>query len=239
MNDIKTVVANNSENNSIAKRVIFLVGRDNWQKDDQLNHVLLKNLKKTNCKIIWEDPAGDILYKLRRLEDNLKWIPRPVREINLRLVQFFYALTHWNYFSYLSGRKTGSIELRCQKLKKSIHTLGDGNEIIIISRSSGARISSMIADDLKVKHIICLGYPFKNPEKGIEAERYLHLKNLKTPMLIIQGTSDEYGSYEDVLREYSFSPAIELFPVEANHEFKINTNEWHRILSKIGKIINQ
>jgi len=219
------------------KRVVFLVGRDNWQKDDLLNHVLLTALKKTNCKIIWEDPAGNILYKLRRLESKFKWIPELIRGINLRLTQFFYGLIHWNYFLYLSGRQTGSIELRCQKLKNSILELGTENEIIIISRSSGGRISSIVADDLKIKHIICLGYPFKNPTTGIEPERYLHLKNLKTPMLIVQGTKDEYGGYEEILREYALSPAIELFFVDANHEFKIDHKDWRRVLAKIEKII--
>ena len=51
-------------------KIIFLIGRDNWQQDDTLNHVLIEYLKKTKHEIRWEDPAGDILYKLRRFESN-------------------------------------------------------------------------------------------------------------------------------------------------------------------------
>lgn len=30
------------------KKIILLVGRDNWQKDDSLNHILLGYLKTTH-----------------------------------------------------------------------------------------------------------------------------------------------------------------------------------------------
>ena len=127
--------------------------------------------------------------------------------------------------------------MRAEKLKQSILRLGNEKEIIIISRSAGGRFSSLIADDLKIKHIICLSYPFKHPEEDIEPERYLHLISLKTPMLIIQGTKDEYGGLE-VKDKYILSPNIELFYVDANHEFIISNTDWKRVLNKIDTIIN-
>jgi len=129
------------------------------------------------------------------------------------------------------------VELRIKKLKMSILKLGSQKEIIILSRSAGGRFSSRIADELNIKHIICLSYPFKNPNEGIEPDRYLHLINLKTPMLIIQGESDEYGGLE-VKDNYIFSSNIELFFVDTNHDFKISNHDWERVLTKIDKIIN-
>ena len=124
-----------------------------------------------------------------------------------------------------------------KELKKSIVKLGSQKEIIILSRSAGGRYASYIADEVNIKNIICLSYPFKHPNEGIEPDRYLHLINLKTPMLIIQGESDDYGG-RDVKENYTLSPNIELFFVDANHEFSINNNDWERVLSKIDEIIN-
>lgn len=217
-------------------KIIFLIGRDNWQKDDSLNHVLINYLKKTRHEIRWEDPAANILYKFRSFENKLKWLPNYIKTINLRVIQTFYGIFHWNYFNYLSDRRNLSVELRIEKLKKSILKLGTKKEIIILSRSAGGRFSSRIADELNIKHIICLSYPFKHPNEDIEPDRYLHLMNLKTPMLIIQGKSDEYGGLE-VKDNYIFSPNIELFFVDTNHDFKISNDDWERLLSKIDEIV--
>jgi hypothetical protein len=116
-------------------KIIFLIGRDNWQKDDALNHVLINYLKKSRHEIRWEDPAGSILFKFRSFENNLKWLPNYVKKINLRIVQIFYGIFNWNYFNYLSYRRNSSVELRNQKLKERIVKLGNNNEIIILSRS--------------------------------------------------------------------------------------------------------
>ena len=212
--------------NTSGAKIILLVGRDNWQKDNSLNHILLEYLKTTNYTIKWEDPAGNLLYKLRQLE----------QKINLRIVQLLYGITHWSYFVYLSYRRNQSIELRSRKLKESILSSGAANELIILSRSAGGRISSLIADELQIKQLICLGYPFKHPEKEEEPGRYQHLKNLKTPFLIIQGTRDEYGG-SSVPERYELSPAIELFFVDTTHNFNISSEEWKTVLEKIGEVI--
>lgn len=221
--------------NTSTPKIILLVGRDNWQKDDALNHTLLRYLKTTNFIIKWEDPAGDIIYKFRQLERKIK-LPDTLRKMNLRIVQLLYGITHWSYFVYLSDRKNQSVEFRSRKLKESILKLGAGNELIILSRSAGGRISSLVADELKIKQLICLSYPFKHPEKEKEPGRYQHLKNLKTPFLIIQGNRDEYGGLE-VAEKYELSPAIELFFVDTTHNFNISSEEWKTVLEKIGEVI--
>lgn len=222
----------------ISRKKIFLIGRDHWQKDLSLNHILLKYLQQSEHEVIWEDPAGNLIYKFREIENNLKWLPDYVKKINLRLLQFGFDIFHWNYFSYLSKRQNTSIEFRTKKLKKSILKMGNTDNLIIISRSSGGRITSLLADSLKIKHLICLSYPFKHPERSNEPDRYLHLKNIKTPMLIIQGKKDEYGGL-DIREKYQFSPNVELFFVDTNHNFVINDNDWNRVLLKIGEVINQ
>ncbi len=219
-----------------SEKIILLVQRDNWQKDNSLNQILIQYLKKSKHRIVWEDPAGNVLYRVRNFENKIKWLPVSIKKIDLKIVQLLYALTHWSYFSFLFNRSKGIIELRSKKLKKSILKLGIENEIIILARSSGGRAASLIADELNIKHIICLGYPFKHPHKQLEPERYIHLKNLKTPFLIIQGIKDEYGGIE-VKEKYTLSPHTEILFVNANHNFKISEEDWKKVLLKISDII--
>lgn len=222
----------------IYQKKIFLVGRDNWQKDDSLNHILFNHLQKKKYEIIWEDPAGHLIYKFRKIENDIKWIPNYVRKINLRLLQFVYGIFHWNYFNYLSKRNHISVKIRSEKLKKSILEIDDIDNLIILSRSSGGLTSSLLADELNISNLICISYPFQHPDKDNEPERYLHLKNIKTPMLIIQGEKDEYGGLE-IREKYQFSPNVELFFVDTNHDFLISNNDWNRVLLKIDEVINQ
>lgn len=70
-----------------SKKVFLLVGRDDWQKDYNLNHILRNYLKSYGYKIIWEDPAGSLIYTLRRIEHNLQWLPNSLKTINLRILQ--------------------------------------------------------------------------------------------------------------------------------------------------------
>ncbi len=225
-----------------SKNSVFLfAGRDDWQKDTGLNHLLVNYTKRKNFKIVWEDPAGNFTYKLRQIERQFKNLPPLLKKLNLRLSQLIYALTHWSYFIYLLGiifnrKEEDLVKVRCKRLKKRIQALSAKYEVIIISRSSGGRVSSLIADDLNIKHIICLGYPFQNPENGVEPERYLHLENLKTPMLIIQGIHDEYGGLE-VKEKYKLSSNISLYFVDADHGFNVDTNTWNEIYHQIDKAI--
>jgi hypothetical protein len=218
------------------EKIILLIERDNWQKDNELNHVLLKYLKTTKQEIVWEDPAGKLLYRFRSFENQFQWLPEYVKTFNLRLIQLLYGFFHWNYFSYLSNRRNQMSEVRIQKLRQTLLNLKTKKEIVILSRSAGGRFSSRIADEFNINHIICLGYPFQHPHNGIEPDRYSHLQHLKTPMLIVQGENDEYGGL-DIQGKYALSPAIELLFVDTNHDFKLSENEWNRVLNKIQEII--
>jgi hypothetical protein len=223
-------------------KIIFLIGRDNSQKDDSLNHDLIEYLETTKHEIIWyegdrwDDPASKILDQLHSFENKIKWLPYYLKKINRRSLLLFYAIFHWSYFNYVSDRRNPSVEFRAQKLKKKILTLGEKKEIIIICRSAGGRFVSCIADQIKIKHIICLGYPFKHPNEPIDSDRYIHLTNLKTPMLIIQGERDEYGGL-DIIDKYILSQNIKLFFVDTNHNFKLSEDDWERVLNKVNDII--
>lgn len=100
-----------------------------------------------------------------------------------------------------------------------VRQLGEPEKLIIGGKSMGGRIASMVADDLGVGGLVCLGYPFHPPGKP-ENLRTEHLKALRTPALICHGTRDPFGR-PDEIAGYGLSDRIGLHWVEdGEHDFK-------------------
>jgi uncharacterized protein len=78
--------------------------------------------------------------------------------------------------------------------------------VIIGGKSMGGRMASLIADQVEVRGLVCLGYPFHAPGKP-DSPRIEHLQTLRTPTLICQGTRDPFGRQEEV-RDYNLSESI-------------------------------
>jgi uncharacterized protein len=132
-------------------------------------------------------------------------------------------------FGYMAARREGSRrpppsagqllpEYRAALV--AIHTTG---ALVIGGKSMGGRVASMIADELyEVRHIsglLCFGYPF-HPVGKPDQLRTAHLKAIRTPTLICQGTRDAFGSREEVAG-YPLSAAIELCWLEdGDHELR-------------------
>ena len=77
----------------------------------------------------------------------------------------------------------------------------------------------MIADRAGVKGLVCLGYPF-HPAGQPLSLRVSHMKELKTPTLILQGDRDTLGSREEIAG-YPLSPAIRIVYLgDGDHSFK-------------------
>jgi len=126
-----------------------------------------------------------------------------------------------------------------------INHLGCKN-LIIGGKSMGGRYASMAAevaerDGHPVAGIIALGYPFHPPGKP-EKTRTDHLKNLKTPMLICQGTRDTLGTRDDIM-SYALPPHFQFNWLEdGDHSFKprkksgfTETENWHQAIQAIIK----
>lgn len=91
--------------------------------------------------------------------------------------------------------------------------------LLIGGKSMGGRMASLVADELAVNGLVCLGYPFHPAAKPAQL-RIAHLAALKTPTLIIQGTRDPLGSREEV-ESYSLAASIQLQWLEdGDHDFK-------------------
>lgn len=219
-----------------SNKIILIVGRENLRKDGSLNNSLFEYLEHHQFTILFE-PIGSSYYHIVNFEKKYIWLPNIFKKINRKICLFKHAALNFkNYYNYYK-KSISHLELRSRILKQLVSKIGLNKEIIIISRSSGGLIASLIADELNIKHIICLGYPFKHPEKEIEPHRFIHLRKLQTPFLIIQGKKDEYGGIETI-GNYALSPSIELFFVDTNHDFKTSDDDWKKVLTKIDSIIN-
>lgn len=84
--------------------------------------------------------------------------------------------------------------------------------LVIGGKSMGGRMASMLADELGVRGLVCLGYPFHPPGQP-DKLRVEHLAELDTPSLIVQGTRDPFGTRAEV-RGYTLAAAIRVAWVE-------------------------
>jgi hypothetical protein len=94
-----------------------------------------------------------------------------------------------------------------------------GNRLVIGGKSLGGRISSLIADEAQVAGLVCLGYPFHPVGKPAQT-RVEHLRSIKLPTLILQGTRDPFGTPDEVAG-YPLADTIRLHWLEdGEHSFK-------------------
>jgi predicted alpha/beta-hydrolase family hydrolase len=115
-----------------------------------------------------------------------------------------------------------SLEARLAVLESVVPPLTADGDVILIGRSSGARVMALFASIRPVTALICVAYPFKNPKCVLEPERFAHLATLTVPTLVIQGNHDPYGGRE-VTEDYQLSRSIRLEFIDGIHEFEIDT----------------
>lgn len=95
--------------------------------------------------------------------------------------------------------------------------------LLIGGKSMGGRIASLVVDQAAIDHqvrgCICLGYPFHPPGQP-QKLRTEHLRELRSPCLILQGERDSFGGREEV-EGFGLSNAIQLHWLPAgDHSFK-------------------
>ena len=91
--------------------------------------------------------------------------------------------------------------------------------VVLAGKSMGGRMATLLADELAPSAQVLYGYPF-HPVGKPERLRSEHLRQLRTPTLIVQGERDALGSREQV-QGYVLSPAIELAWLKsAGHDLK-------------------
>jgi predicted alpha/beta-hydrolase family hydrolase len=115
-------------------------------------------------------------------------------------------------FPYMVRRRDGTrsppdrADVLMQTWRDVVAEVGDAKRTCIGGKSMGGRIASMVADELRVAGLVCLGYPFHPPGEP-EKLRTAHLAKLRTRTLIVQGSRDTFGTEEEIAT-YTLSKAI-------------------------------
>jgi hypothetical protein len=119
-----------------------------------------------------------------------------------------------------------------------IEALGGGANLVIGGKSLGGRIASGIADQAGVRGLVCLGCPFHPPGQP-DRLRVAHLRELRTPTLIVQGTRDPFGTPEEI-RGYVLSPAIRVVHLEdGDHSFRPRVRSGRTLEQNLARAIDE
>jgi predicted alpha/beta-hydrolase family hydrolase len=138
--------------------------------------------------------------------------------LSLRVVRFEFPYMSARRRGIRSGAPDREPVLR-ETWRAAVEAAGGGSRVVIGGKSLGGRIASLVADELGVRGLVCLGYPFHPPGQPAKL-RTKHLADLATRALILQGTRDPFGGPDDV-SGYSLSPSIQVVWVEdGDHSWK-------------------
>jgi predicted alpha/beta-hydrolase family hydrolase len=153
-------------------------------------------------------------------------IARGLAERGIRVVRFD--------FPYMERRASGRRgppdpeRVLRERWLEVVEAVGGGPRVAIGGKSLGGRIASLVADEARVRALVCLGYPFHPPGRP-DRLRTAHLAELATPTLIVQGSRDPFGT-RDEIATYDLSPAIRVEFLEAgDHSFKPPKSSGHTL----------
>ncbi len=215
---------------------MLFVGRSNFLADRALRDQLVGGLAERGCDVsIYEGPYETVQRRIdpRQRLQRLPWLLRH----GLKALALTMHPSLWWFYLPSRRRQSLSVEFGVQSLAAAVAAL-PGPRLVMVGRSAGARIASLVADAVGLDGVICLGFPFRHPEGADEPERYRHLARLRTPCLIIQGDTDEYGGRE-IDGTYALSAAAKLEFIAADHEFRLAEPEARRLLDRMARFIGE
>ncbi len=199
------------------KPAIVFVYRENFKEDSELLIQLLNLINREEYDVYFESiDTTDWEIKSSIIFEGLK--------ILLKNTLIWCCLKAF-YHSYLNTPQK-SIDKRAKKIVKFLSGFSPTTEITLISRSAGGIVCAHVCKRLKIKQVICLGYPFFHPNLGEQTYRTKPLLNLNTQFTIFQGRHDVYGGANLKLRADYFSK-VKIYFLETNHDFEMDYNAWN------------
>jgi len=149
--------------------------------------------------------------------DFMNFFADGIAKLNYQAVRF--------EFPYMETRRLTGVKRPPDRLPILLNTWQtiikhfDSKMIVIGGKSMGGRIASMLADEIAVKGLICLGYPFCGAGRKIKS-RADHLRQIRTPTLICQGSRDPMGNFK-AISEIELSKSVYIHWLEdGNHSLK-------------------
>lgn len=114
----------------------------------------------------------------------------------------------------------------------------EANAVYLGGKSMGGRMASLLATELPIRGLVCLGYPFHPPGRG-DKLRTGHLFTLRCPCLIVQGSRDAFGSVEEV-ESYGLPGTVELrWLDDGDHSFKPRRSSGHTEAGHLARAVEE
>lgn len=217
------------------KLVVFL-SRENLQQEDPTVQRLQAHWVAEGWTFLrFFTPAERIDQRVRRgLRATWpQWLHRVIK-----LARLLPYPREWWFLSTRRRRQALSVEARAAELRLFVESLPRLECWIMVGRSAGCRVATMVADECRIPAVVCLSYPFKHPNRPPEPERVAHLAGLRTPCFIVQGRTDSYGG-ESARANWTLSPAVHLCWCETDHSLRLAEPEWQRVLAEMTAFVDQ
>jgi uncharacterized protein len=144
-------------------------------------------------------------------------------------------------FPYMAARSRGErrppdrFQVLLDCMREVVRTIAS-TRLVLAGKSMGARVATMLADELGAAAAIAFGYPF-HPPKQPDRLRTEHLATIRTKTLIVQGERDEFGTPGEIAG-YALSPAITLRVLaDGDHSLKPRRRSGHSADEHLGTAI--
>jgi uncharacterized protein len=209
------------------KPVIIFVSRENLQEDSVLLVQLMRLINRDQYDVFIDptDTVGGHPWP-SIIVNGLKYLLK-----NSRIWGWLRARYH-----FICNAPSKSIDLRAQKLIKYVSGFSPETEITLIARSAGGVVCAHVCAHVKIKQVICLGYPFFHPQLGEQAYRTKPLLALQTPFTIFQGTHDAYGG-ENATLLFTQLPGVVIHYLPTNHDFVMDKKAWLEFEQSFKKLL--
>src|SRR5713226_128650 len=141
----------------------------------------------------------------------------------------FDAMT-FNFLYKEKGKSVPDPKARLESCYRAVidaalsHKKLKGNRLIIGGKSMGGRIASQVAaaEGERVAGLVFLGYPLHPPGR-LDKLRDEHLKEIRAPMLFVQGARDAFGTADEIratIKKDRLSATLYVIQ-SGDHSFKV------------------
>ena len=114
------------------------------------------------------------------------------------------------------------------------------SRVFIGGKSMGGRMATHVAagGSELVRGVVALGYPLRPPGRS-GTDRVSHLQELRTPLLIVQGTRDSFGTPGDIKAATTVVPGpVTVVPVEGgDHSFAVRGRAPAAVLADVAAAV--
>lgn len=218
-----------------AQQIVLMVGRDDFLQDEELVGRLIAFFTARGRTVAQYQSRHEETRRLATPGFTRSW-PRNVRG-SMIAVRLLLHPDRWLYLVPGYWAYSKSVPSQAAALRVALRSFS-GREVALLGRSAGARVCTLIADECGVKRVVALSYPFKHPKQPPDPDRYRHLADLRTSLLIVQGARDEYGG-ASVATLYALSSTTSVEVVDTDHNMHMREDSWQALTERIYTHLSQ